>query len=119
MMTETTTSTFNRRAFISFGISLLAVISLCAGFAPIPFTAIVCYPASILFSATAFVTGLSSIRQIRANGEQGKALAWIAVWVGGLVILATICLIALGILAWPYLVDFFKQAWRQLNLNSP
>ncbi len=118
-MTDSTISTFNRRAFISFGVALLALVSLCAGFAPIPFTAIVCYPASILLSATAFVTGLSSIRQIRVNGEQGKALAWISVWVGGLVILATLCLIALGIWAWPHILDFLKQAWQQLNLNSP
>jgi hypothetical protein len=59
---------------ISFGISILAILSLCAGFAPVPFTAILCYPASILLGVVAFVTGLSSMQQIRVSHEDGKLL---------------------------------------------
>ena len=116
-MIETTTpiSTFNRRALISFGISILAIISLCAGFAPIPFTAIVCYPASILLGIVGFVMGISSVRQIRINQEDGKTFAWISIWAGGFVILMTICFITLGILFWPYISEFFQQIWQQMH----
>src|SRR5689334_14963782 len=88
-MIETTipTSNFNRRALISFGVSILAILSLCAGFAPIPFTAIICYPVSILLGVVAFVLGISSMRQIRIKQEDGKTFAWISIWVGGFVIL--------------------------------
>ncbi len=105
----------NRRALISFGISILAILSLCAGFAPIPFTAIVCYPASILLGVVAFGMGLSSMQQIRASQEDGKNLAWISIWVGGFVILMTICFITLGILLWPYVSEFFQQLWQQIH----
>ncbi len=105
----------NRRALISFGISILAILSLCAGFAPIPFTAIVCYPASILLGVVAFGMGLSSMQQIRARQEDGKTLAWISIWVGGFVILMTICFITLGILLWPYVSEFFQQLWQQIH----
>jgi len=109
---------FNRRALTSFIVAMLALFSFCLGFAPIPFTAVICYPVSILLGVTALAVGLSSIKQIRLNGENGKAFAVISVWMGGSVILMTLCFIALGILLWPYVFDFLKQAWHQLNLNS-
>jgi uncharacterized membrane protein HdeD (DUF308 family) len=113
--TTTPTSTLNHRALISFGFSILAIISLCAGFVPIPFTAIICYPTSILLGVVAFVMGLSSMQQIRARQEDGKTFAWISIWVGGFVILITICFITLGILLWPYASDLFKQIWQQIH----
>lgn len=115
-MSETTpTATFNRRALTSFGISLLAIISLCAGFAPIPLTAFVCYPTSILLGVVAFVMGISSVRQMRVSQEDGKTLAWISIWIGGFVILLTICFITLGILLWPYVSEFLRQLWQQMH----
>jgi hypothetical protein len=117
MIETTSTPSYNRRALTGFIVSMLALISFCAGFVPIPFTAIICYPISILLGVIAFVVGLSSIRQIRSNGENGKVFALISVWAGGFVIFMTICFITLGILLWPYVFDFIKQAWHQLNLN--
>ena len=99
---------------MSFGIAMLAIISFCAGFAPIPFTALICYPVSIGLGVVAFVMGLSSIQQIRQDQEDGKTFAWISIWIGGFVILITICFITLGVLLWPYVVDFLKQIWQQI-----
>src|SRR5215510_10718054 len=111
-------TTFNRRALTGFIIAMLSLVAFCTGFVPIPFTAILCYPISILLGFVAFAVGLSSVRQIRMNGENGKAFAWISVGIGGSVVFMTICFIAVGILIWPSIYEFIKQAWQQIHLNS-
>jgi mannitol-specific phosphotransferase system IIBC component len=106
----------NRRALISFIFGLLAIISFCIGFAPfLPLTSIICYPASILFCIVAVSMGLTALQQIRWNAEGGRMLALIGAWMGGLSFIAVLCMVALGIMLWPYLVDFIQQAWNKVR----
>ena len=115
-MTETPPlSPFNRKAIIAFICSIVAVIAFCAGLLPIPLTVLLCYPPGILLGVSAFLVGAQALRAIRTSGERGRSLALIAMWVSGLMTLATLCVITSGILLWPYVSEFVKQSWTQLT----
>jgi hypothetical protein len=107
-------SPLNRKALIAFILSLFSVLALCTGLLPIPLTMLICYPPGILLGITSFSLGALGIREIRLNGESGRALALIAMWAGGLMILAAICIVTTGILLWPYVADFLKHLWSQI-----
>jgi hypothetical protein len=104
---------FNRNSIIGFIAAILTVISFCIGFVPIPFTALICYPVSLIAGTVALVTGLKALRQIRQLGERGHALALISAWTGGTIIFAVLCVItlSLGILLFPFLANFIKIPW--------
>ena len=115
-MTETSSLTpLNRKALIALILSVIAFIAFCAGLLPIPFTVLLCYPPGILLGITALVLGIQALREMRGNGERGRTLAMISVWAGGLMILASICVVTTGILLWPYVSEFVKQSWTQLT----
>jgi hypothetical protein len=78
-------------------------------------TAWVCYPAAVLLGVIALVSGLSSLRQVRASGEKGRALAFIGIWAGVLSILAVICATTFTVFALYYGLDYLKTYWSQLN----
>jgi ribose/xylose/arabinose/galactoside ABC-type transport system permease subunit len=105
----------NRLSLISFLSAFLTVFSFCIGFAPIPMTAWVCYPAAVLLGIVALVTGFSSLRQVRASGEKGRAIALIGIWTGALSILAVICATTLTVLALYYGLDYLKTYWPQFK----
>ena len=105
----------NRKALTGFITAVLTLVSFCAGLAPIPFLSIICYPASFLLGFLSLVLGLSALRQIRQNGEDGRTLALIAAWTGGITILATLCMVTAGILLWPYISDSIQQALNQIR----
>ena len=105
----------NRKASIALILSIFALLAFCVGFLPIPFTVLVCYPPGILMSIAALILGIQSLREIRKNGERGRAMATISTWIGGLLILASVCVITTGILVWPYVSEFVKQTWTQLT----
>jgi hypothetical protein len=95
---------------IGFVLSLLAVMTLCIGFLPIPFTALICYPSGFVLGIAALVLGAISLRELRADGKNGQPFAWFAAWAGGLTILAISCFtLTGGILIYPYISDIFQQ----------
>ena len=109
-MTEnTSTVSTNMNAIISLSSAILTVISFCIGIAPIPLTGLVCYPASAVLGIAALATGLASLRQIRASGEKGRTLALFGACVGGLTMLAGLCILAAGILLLPEVTHFIQQ----------
>jgi hypothetical protein len=105
----------NRLSLISFLTAFLTVASFCIGFAPIPMTAWVCYPAAVLLGIAALLSGFTSLRQVRASGEKGRAMALIGIWTGILSILAVICAITLTILALYYGLDYLQTYWPQFK----
>jgi len=104
----------NRHAIISLASAILALLSFCIGAAPLPLTALVCYPASILLGIAALWNGIVSMRQIRASDESGQSLAKIGIWVGSFTILFVMCAIALVVVLWPYLSEFIREIWNQI-----
>ncbi|MDK1028492.1 MAG: DUF4190 domain-containing protein [Anaerolineae bacterium] len=104
----------NRQAIISLILALMASLFFCIGFLPLPFSALICYPISVMLGIGALWTGLKAKRQIRQNDENGNVLAMIGIWVGSLTILVVICLAVLGIVLWSFATDFIQGVWRRL-----
>jgi hypothetical protein len=108
----------NSNSIIGFIAAILTVVLFCIGFIPIPLTALICYPVSLITGTFALVTGMKALRQIRQTGESGRTFALISAWTGGTIILATLCVLTLGILLFPYFIDFIKTLWHNLiNLS--
>jgi hypothetical protein len=106
---------FNSNSIISSIATILTVVLFCIGFVPIPLTALICYPVSLIAGIFALVTGMKALRQIRQTGESGRTLALISVWTGGVIILAMLCVLTLGILLFPYIADFLKILWHNFT----
>jgi hypothetical protein len=105
----------NRNAVLSSIAGALTIVSFCLGVAPIPFTDLICYSISLLFAMTALTLGFTSLLQIRQSRESGRGLAWIGISVGGLTMLAVLCIIAVIISFFPSLVLYLQQALIQLR----
>jgi hypothetical protein len=106
----------NRLALISFFCAFLTLASFCIGFAPfLPLTAPVCYPVAVILGIVALALGFTSLRQIRADGEKGRAMALIGIWTGALTILAVLCFTTLTILFIYYGADYLKNNWPQFR----
>ena len=73
----------NSRALLSLLLAVLALIFFCVGAAPLPLTALFCYPATVLLGVGALWSGITALREIRRTAEQGGLLAKIGVWIGG------------------------------------
>ena len=104
----------NRNAVISSIAGALTIVSFCLGVAPIPFTDIICYSISLLFAVLALALGFTALLQIRQSGESGRALAWIGISVGGLTMLAVLCIIAVIVSFFPSFEHVLPQAWIPL-----
>jgi len=89
---DETTPPANRLAIASLVSALLTVLSFCIGAAPIPLTGWVCFPAALLLGATALGSGAAALHSIRQSGEGGRWMALVGVWLGGLTMLAMLCL---------------------------
>ena len=109
--------TINRHAVISIGLAFLAMLSFCIGAAPLPLTALFCYPVSIFLGIGALWTGLIATHRIRQNDESGHTLAKISIGIGSLTILLVIIALVLAVVLWPYLIDFIQDIWNQLPLE--
>lgn len=105
-------SSFNRKAMIGFILSLLAIVSLCVGFLPIPLTALICYPSGSVLGIAALVLGFIALRELRTDGKNGQPFAWFPAWAGGLTVLAIFCFALTGILIYPHLFDFFQELFN-------
>jgi len=110
-------SPFNRKAISGFIAALIALLALCIGLLPIPFTILFCYPPGIICGIAALVLGIQAQREIRQRNESGKFLAGIAIWGGGITIVATLCIITTGILVYPYISAFIQQNWQRIHLR--
>ena len=115
MIETTPISPFNRKSIIGFIAALIAFLALCAGLLPLPFTILLCYPPGIILGIASLMLGLQAQREIRQSNESGRFLAVIAMWVGGITIIATLCMIAVGVLIYPYVSEFIHQIWQQFN----
>jgi len=102
----------NTNAIISLSSAILTVISFYVGIAPIPLTGLACFPASAMLGIAALATGLVSLRQIRVSGEKGRTLALFGAWVGGLTMLAGLCMIVAWILLLPEIAHFILQIMK-------
>ncbi len=101
---------FNKNAIFSLASAILSVLSFCIGTAPLPLTALACYPLSLLSSAAALVSGLVALDQIRRRGERGNALALSGVWIGGLTLLLMLCIVSVVLL---FFSNWFAYLLRQ------
>ena len=105
----------NRKALISFLAATVAVLALCAGFLPVPLTALICYPPGIVLGVVSLVYGYQGLRELKQDGKRGRRLALLSMWAGGLMIVMAVCAIAVGIAVWPYVEDFLNEAWNQIR----
>jgi hypothetical protein len=94
----------NRIAILSMITGFLTLLSFCAGVVPIPLTEWLCYPSAAILGLIALVSGITSLAQIQARNENGRAYALIGISVGGLAVLASACAVTVGILVVPKLV---------------
>jgi hypothetical protein len=108
-------SPVNRHALISLVTALLALVSFFIGALPLPFTALFCYPPSVLLGITALWTGLVALQRIRQNGEKGQLLARIGIWIGSLTLLFIACAIALVIALWPSFSAYLREIMSQIQ----
>jgi len=108
-------SSFNRKALLGFVFSILAVLALCAGFLPVPLTALICYPPGFVLSIAALILGFIALRETKTDGKNGRSLALVAVWGGGITLLAMICFVSIGVLAFPYISDFIQHGVNQIR----
>ena len=108
-------SDINRKALISFLAAVTAMLALCAGFLPIPFTVILCYPPGIILGIISLTYGAIALREIRESGKRGRRLALAAIWSGGFMLLAAICMIVAGILIFPRFMDVVQETWSQMR----
>ncbi len=106
-------SSFNRKALLGFVLSILALLALCAGFLPVPLTALICYPPGFILAIAALTLGFLALRETKTDGTNGRSLAMFAVWGGGITLLAMICLISIGAFLFPYISEFIQQGTNQ------
>ena len=105
----------NHHALISLVAALLALVSFCIGALPLPFTALFCYPPSVLLAITALWTGLVALQRIRQSEGRGQLLARIGIWVGGLTLLFILCAIVLVIALWPSFSAYLREIISQMR----
>jgi len=108
-------SSFNHKALKGFLLSLLAVLALCASLLPVPFTALVCYPSGLVLGIASLVLGYSGLREIRSDGKNGQSLALFATWMGGITMVAILCMATVGVLLYPYISESFQQVINQIR----
>src|SRR5258706_13344820 len=111
MIETTSVPPFNRKAILGFIIAMLALLALCTGLLPVPFTILICYPPGIIFGIASLMLGIQAQREIRQSNESGRTLPLISAWVGGLTIIVMLRVITTGILRYPYISKFIHQIW--------
>ncbi len=115
MIETTPISPFNRKSIIGFITAIIALMALCASLLPVPFTILLCYPPGIILGIASLVLGIQAQREIRQSNESGRMLAFISAWVGCVTIMATLCMVAVGVLLYPYISEFIQQIWQQIK----
>jgi hypothetical protein len=84
----------NKHSVISLVLGILTVVIFCGGvIIPIPFTSLICAPASLLLGVSALVYGAISLNRIRRHNESGSPMAWMGILSGGFIFLCILCMI--------------------------
>jgi hypothetical protein len=96
----------NRIAIVSVVAAVVTMATFCLGAAPIPLTGFVCFPASAIVGLAAVVSGLLARRQIRTSAERGSRLALAGIGIGGIASLASLCMLAFGIVLLQQLISY-------------
>ena len=99
---------YNRKALISFILAILAIMALCTGILPIPFTALICYPPGVVFAIMSLFLGFKSQRELRTDGKRGHPLAVLGIWMSGLSMLAFACMITAGAILIPRVMTYIS-----------
>ena len=87
-------SPINRHSIISLVLGILTVVIFCSGIMiPIPFTSLVCAPASFLLGILALLYGTISLKRIRKHNESGLPMAWMGMLSGGFIFLCILCML--------------------------
>jgi hypothetical protein len=117
MIESTSAPSFNGKAILGFITAMFALLALCTGLLPVPFTILICYPPGIIFGIASLMLGIQAQREIRQSNENGRLLALISAWIGAITIIVMLCLITTGILLYPYIIKFIQQVWGQIHSN--
>jgi hypothetical protein len=88
-------SRINANSIVSLALGILATASLCMGLLPVPFTAFLCIPTSLVLGSAAVGFGMVALNGMRKHNQNGRAAAWIGVLSGGMVLL---CSVLVGVL---------------------
>ncbi len=104
------TSLPNKPARLSLASAMLTIIFFCIGVAPIPLTALICYPAALLSGLTALLSGLRGLRY-----PSGRWMAWVGMITGTLTLLAITLFTALTALLAPILAETLQKLWQTLR----
>ena len=86
-------SPLNTKSILSLVFAVLTLLTFCTGWLPVPFTGIICFPASFLLGILALTYGTISLRQIRQRNETGHPMAWTGVIIGGFVFVCVLCML--------------------------
>ena len=86
-------SPLNTKSILSLVFAVLTLLTFCTGWLPVPFTGILCFPASFLLGILALTYGTISLRQIRQRNETGHPMAWTGVIIGGFVFVCVLCML--------------------------
>jgi hypothetical protein len=93
-METTSPSPTNRHSIISLVLGILTVVTFCGGIIiPIPFTSLICAPASFLMGLLALIYGAISLNRIRKHNEAGSSMAWMGILSGGFIFLCILCML--------------------------
>jgi hypothetical protein len=103
---------FNRNSIFSFVLALIALLALCAGILPVPFTVLLCYPPGVILAVVSFALGIKSQRQLRTSGGRGESLAKFGVWISGLCLFVFAFMIMAGVIFVPRIAAYLSQYVR-------
>jgi len=99
----------NRNALIGFLLSIFALLAVCSGLLPLPFTVLICYPPGALLGIVSIYLGVRGIREIRVDAKAGRSFAMLGIWISSFSIAAFLCFLTLGVTLTPRITEFVKQ----------
>jgi len=102
-------SAFNRSSIFSFVLAFIALLALCAGMLPIPFTVLFCYPPGVLIAVVSFTLGVKAQRELSMDGKRGQGMARFGIWVSGLCIFIFVFMIMAGVIFIPRIAAYVSQ----------
>ena len=102
----------NRNALIGFLLSIFALLALCSGVLPLPFTTLLCYPPGGLLGIASIYMGVRGIREIRIDAKAGRGFALLGIWISSFSIAAFLCFLTVGVTLAPRITEYIKQLFN-------